>query len=201
MRSLFATNTMYDKFQCSICALITCCSNFGVCRLTTNQCTLWWYMCDITMETRVHSHNADVPIPYTCLCLHARLYVGRYALKPHVVSRVYWVVAQFTLDGIYEPHKWLSVSHLVGGVDCGPCLEECPHHTGMTVVRCHHQRSRPILWSSEGGGSKVVPIPHVRCYYTAVCKSLPTSSRRSSICFWNRNVIQLRPKLALTTKN
>jgi len=83
------------------------------------------------------------------------------------------------------------VSHLVGGVDSGTCLEECPHHTGMTLKGCHNQRSRPILWSSEGEGSKVVPIPHARCYYTAVCKSLPTSSWRSSICFWNRNVIQL----------
>jgi len=75
------------------------------------------------------------------------------------------------------------MSHLVGGVDSGTCLEECPHHAGMTLKGCHHQRSRPILWSSEGGGSKVVPIPHMWCHYTAVCKSHPTSYWRSSIYF------------------
>ena len=51
----------------------------------------------------------------------------------------------------------ISVSHLVGGVDSGTCLEENPHYTEMTLLGCHDQRSSPILWSSEGGrGAKVV---------------------------------------------
>ena len=51
----------------------------------------------------------------------------------------------------------ISVSHLVGGVDSGTCLEENSHHTGMTLLGCHDQRSRPILWNSEeGAGAKVV---------------------------------------------
>ena len=48
-----------------------------------------------------------------------------------------------------------GVSHLVGGVDSGTCLEEYPHHTEMNLA-CHHQRSSPILWSSEGGGGAKV---------------------------------------------
>ena len=57
----------------------------------------------------------------------------------------------------YMTSQVISVSHLVGGVDSGTCLEECPHHTGMTLLGCHHQRSKAILWSSEGGGgAKVV---------------------------------------------
>jgi len=103
--------------------------NFGVCRLTTNQCILWWYMCGITMETRfkgyihiVQMFQFHTPV---CLCLHARLYVGRYALKPHVVSKVYWVLAQFALDGILwasqvikcvSPGWWCWQWHLPGGV-------------------------------------------------------------------------------------
>ena len=39
-----------------------------------------------------------------------------------------------------------SVSHLVCSVDGGPCLEEYPHHTGVTFVGCYYQRSIPILW-------------------------------------------------------
>ena len=51
----------------------------------------------------------------------------------------------------------ISASHLVGGVDSGTCLEENPHQTGMTLLGCHHQRSSPILWSSEEGAeAKVV---------------------------------------------
>ena len=38
-----------------------------------------------------------------------------------------------------------TVSHLHGGVDVGPCLEENLHYTGVTFVGCYHQRSTPIL--------------------------------------------------------
>ena len=38
-----------------------------------------------------------------------------------------------------------SVSHLGSGVDIGPCLEQYPHHTGVTFVGCYHQSSSPFL--------------------------------------------------------
>ena len=50
----------------------------------------------------------------------------------------------------------ISVSHLVGGVDSGTCLEENPHHTEMTLLGCHDQRRRPILWSNEEGAGAIV---------------------------------------------
>ena len=85
----------------------------------------------------------------------------------------------------------ISVSHLVGGVDSGTCLEEYPHHTGMTLLGCHHQRSSPILLSIEGGsGAKVV------CGFT---REMYASIVSRSFCF--EVTLQLRPALAITTNN
>ena len=56
-----------------------------------------------------------------------------------------------------SPILVVSTTYEFGGVDSGSCLEEYPHHTEMTLLGCHHQRSKAILWSIEGGGgAKVV---------------------------------------------
>ena len=51
---------------CSICAQITCCSNFGVCRLTISAhfgdtCVASPWILDLNC----HPYNTDVPLPYT----------------------------------------------------------------------------------------------------------------------------------------
>jgi len=127
----------------------------------------------ITMKTRSNVHIHIIQM----FQFHTPMSTCKTICRKVCIESIEGVLsnARYALGGIYEPHKWLSVSHLVGGVDCGTCLEDSPHHIGMTLKGCCHQRSRPILWSSEGGESKVVPSSHVRCYYTAVCKSFPTS--------------------------
>jgi len=32
----------------------------------------------------------------------------------------------------------ISISHHFGGVDSGTSLEECTHHTAITLRGCHH---------------------------------------------------------------
>ena len=107
-------------------------------------------MCGITMETR--SNMSHHTIPDTHLRLHVRLYVGKYVLM------------NLTSD--------YSVSHLVGGVDSGTCLEEYPHHTEMTLLGCHHQRSKAILWSSEGGGGAKVVCGFTREMHASIVSRL-----------------------------
>ena len=56
------------------------------------------------------------------------------------------VVCGSVLHKISIPGMKQSVSHLVGDVDGGPCLEEYPHHTGVAFVGCYCQRSASTLW-------------------------------------------------------
>ena len=166
---------MYDNFHSSICALITCCLNMIFASLQSMH--VWHHHLQC-------SHNTIMFQFYTPVYVYMQDCMYKSLQWKHVwYQGVYWVVTWYVLGGVYEPHKWLGVSHLFGGVDCGTCLEKHPHHTEMTASGCHHQRSRPILWSSEGGESKICTAVSWMIYHStqATCHFI---LKIRSLCFW-----------------
>ena len=71
-----------------------------------------------------------------------------------------------------------SVSHLCSGVDGGPHLEECRHHTEVATVRCYDQRSVPTLWGEVERANLMI---HSDDLYIHVCETVFTMF---SLCFW-----------------
>ena len=64
------------------------------------------------------------------LVFHENFVLQKICVMKFPASILYTVV----LHKISKPSIKQSVSHLVGGVDGGPCLEEYPHHTAVTIV-------------------------------------------------------------------